>query len=89
MVTLNMFITVTRSPTGTVTMVKGRLNLEDKSYAGTVKLTWLPTVPTTPTTVVHFDHLITKAILKPNDDFKDYVNKNTRVCCIVYTHGIM
>lgn len=60
-------------------MLNGKLNLEDTSYAGTAKLTWLPTKPTTPTTLVHFDHLITKAILKPNDDFKDYVNKNTRV----------
>ena len=60
-------------------MVKGKLNLENTSYAGTTKLTWLSTTQATPTTLVHFDHLISKAILKPNDDFKDYVNKNTRV----------
>ena len=64
-------------------MVKGQLNLENTSYTGTAKLTWLPTTPTTPTTVVHFDHLISKAILKPNDDFKDYVNRNTRVCHVI------
>ena len=70
-------------------MVKGRLNLEDTNYAGTVKLTWLPTTPTTPTTVIHFDHMISKAILKKTDDFKDYVNKNTRVCNIIilYIYG--
>ena len=70
-------------------MVNGKLNLEDTNYAGTAKLTWLPDTPTTPTTVVHFDHLISKAILKPTDDFKDYVNKNTRVCNILYIVGIM
>lgn len=63
-------------------MVKGQLNLKDTSYAGTTKLTWLPTTPTTPTILVCFDHLITKAILKPTDDFKDYVNKNSRVCVL-------
>ena len=66
-------------------MVKGKLNLENTSYAGTTKLTWLPTTLATPTTMVHFDHLISKAILKPNDDFKDYVNKNTRVCNFMVT----
>lgn len=66
-------------------MVKGQLNLEDTSYAGTPKLTWLSMSPTTPTTIVRFDHLISKGVLKPNDDFKDYVNNNTRVCCVLST----
>jgi len=71
---------VSRLPSGAVTKLKGRLNLENTSFSGTAKLTWLADKDATPTTIVHFDHLITKAILKPTDDFKDYVNHNTKVC---------
>ena len=71
---------VTRLPSGVVTKVKGKLNLDNTSFAGTAKLTWLADKNTTPTILVHFEHLISKAILKPTDDFKDYINHNTKVC---------
>ena len=71
---------ITRLSSGVVTKVKGRLNLENTSFAGTAKLTWLADKDATPTTIVHFDHLISKGILKPTDDFKDYIKQDTKVC---------
>ncbi|XP_065885207.1 bifunctional glutamate/proline--tRNA ligase-like isoform X2 [Dysidea avara] len=75
----NVVITdIDRLPSGVVTKVKGKLNLDNTSFAGTAKLTWLADKNTTPTILVHFEHLISKAILKPTDDFKDYINHNTK-----------
>ena len=60
--------------------VEGRLNLEDTEYKNTQKLTWLAeTVDFTPTVCVHFENIITKGVLKPEDDFKDFVNYNSKV----------
>ena len=50
---------------------------EDKDYSNTIKLTWLPNVENQKITMKYFGHLITKAILEPDDDFKNYVNPNS------------
>ena len=53
-----------------------------QNFKDTVKLTWLAKTDKallTPTVCVHFDHIITKDVLKPQDDFKDYVNYNSKV----------
>ena len=60
-----------------------------QNFKDTVKLTWLAKTdkaPLTPTVCVHFDHIITKDVLKPQDDFKDYVNYNSKV--IINVHVI-
>jgi hypothetical protein len=53
-----------------------------QDYKNTTKLTWLAvtdSAPLLPTIAVHFDNIISKAILTKSDDFKDHVNKNTKV----------
>lgn len=70
-----------RDCSGHVTGLEGELALDDVDYKNTLKLTWLAKTdraPFTPTVCVHFDHLITKGVLKPDDDFKDYVNRNSK-----------
>lgn len=65
-----------------MTSVEAKLSLDDTEYKNRQKLTWLAEVdhaPLTPTVCVHFDHLITKGVLKPEDDFKDFVNHNSKV----------
>ncbi|EDO28250.1 predicted protein, partial [Nematostella vectensis] len=45
------------------------------------KLTWLadtPTAPTIPAVMVNFDNLISKGIITKTDDFKQFVNKNSK-----------
>ena len=67
---------------GKVVSLEGRLELENTDFKNTQKLTWLAdcgSAQTTPTICFHFDHLITKGVLKPEDDFKDYVNYHSKV----------
>ncbi len=33
----------------------------------------------TPAVCVHYDHIITKAIVAKDEDFKDYVNRDSKV----------
>ena len=71
-----------RDHSGHVTAVEGALNLENTEYKDTLKLTWLAKTdhtPATPTVCVHFDNLITKGVLKPEENFKDFVNRNSKV----------
>ena len=65
-----------------MTCLEGALALDDSDYKNTAKLTWLAkldSVAMTPTVIVHFDHLITKDVLKPDEDFKDFVNRDSMV----------
>ena len=67
--------------------VRGQLDLDNKDYKDKQRLTWLAvgghTPLATPTVCVHFDHLITKGVLKPDEDFKNFVNWNSKVCVSV------
>ena len=67
---------------GKVVSVEGQLALENTEFKNTQKLTWLAKcgpAQTTPTMCYHFDHIITKGVLKPEDDFKDFINYNSKV----------
>ncbi|CAH2002238.1 unnamed protein product [Acanthoscelides obtectus] len=66
---------------GQITKVEAQPNLEDKDYKKTLKLTWLAETAKaefTPTWCVYFDHLISKALLGKDEDFKQFVNHETR-----------
>lgn len=70
------------SENGKITSVEAEPNLDNKDYKKTLKLTWLADTkkaPFTPTWCVYFDHIISKPVLAKDEDFKQYVNKNTRV----------
>lgn len=67
---------------GQITSVEAEPNLENKDYKKTLKLTWLAdteSAPFTPTWCVYFDHIISKPLLGKDEDFKQFVNRNTRV----------
>ena len=69
--------------------MEGVLALDDTDYEKTPKLTWLAKVDAvamTPTVIVHFDHLITKGVLKPDENFKDFVNRDSKVSSFPYPH---
>ena len=54
-----------------------------QDFKKTQKITWLAeskVAPFTPTVCVQFDHIISKAVLGKDDDFKQFINSNTRVC---------
>lgn len=59
-----------------------KLNLDNKDYRKTQKVTWLADAsmaPPIPVTCVHFDHIITKPVLGKDDDFKNFLNKDSKV----------
>lgn len=72
-----------------IKQIIGQLNLENKDYKNTLKITWL-SIPSDkndninktnliPCYAVYFDHIINKPILGKDDDYKNFITKNTRV----------
>ncbi|XP_038616889.1 bifunctional glutamate/proline--tRNA ligase [Tachyglossus aculeatus] len=70
-----------RNPNGKIVSLDGKLNLENKDYKKTTKITWLAETPLAlpiPAVCVNYEHLITKPVLGKDEDFKQYVNKNSK-----------
>ncbi|XP_041970133.1 bifunctional glutamate/proline--tRNA ligase [Aricia agestis] len=70
-----------RDKDGTVTSIDGTPNLDNKDYKKTLKLTWLADTTQSPmveTYCVYFDHIISKALLGKDEDFKQYIGHKTR-----------
>ncbi|KAG5673819.1 hypothetical protein PVAND_003834 [Polypedilum vanderplanki] len=64
-----------------ITSIDAELNLSDTDFKKTLKLTWLCKQDPSeyPTTYcVYFDHIISKAVLGKNEDFKAYIGHETR-----------
>ncbi|KAK9509699.1 hypothetical protein O3M35_006955 [Rhynocoris fuscipes] len=65
---------------GRVVEVVAVPNLEDKNYKKTLKITWLADTdkaPLIPVVCLYFDHIISKAILGKDEDFKKYIDHTT------------
>ncbi len=65
---------------GTVTDIDAELNLDNKDFKKTLKVTWLASstsAPFTPVKCYHFDHIISKAVLDKDEDFKSYCTHQT------------
>lgn len=76
----NFFIDkIERDSAGNVTGLVGRAHPEATNFSKTKKMSWLAAVPDlVACTLVEFDHLISKAKLGDDEDFKDFVNPRTR-----------
>lgn len=73
---------VDKGAQGKVSKIVAEPNLDDKNYKNTLKVTWLaktPSAPLVPCKCVFFDHILSKQVLGKDDDFKDFVRKNTRL----------
>lgn len=73
---------VSRSADGKVDKVVAEPNLDDKNYKNTLKVTWLASTPSTPLVhciCVFFDHILSKPVLGKDDDFKQFVRKETQL----------
>ena len=56
--------------------------LDDNDYKKTQKMTWLAVAnqaPFTPVTCIHYDHILSKPVLSKEDDFKDFLNRDSKV----------
>ena len=77
----NIRITKINKKDGKVESVDAKLNLDDKDFKKTTKVTWLAEHPKcnwTPAVAVEFDNIITKPILEKDDDFKNFINRDSR-----------
>uniref|UniRef100_A0A9L0RM17 Bifunctional glutamate/proline--tRNA ligase n=1 Tax=Equus caballus TaxID=9796 RepID=A0A9L0RM17_HORSE len=70
-----------RNADGKIVSLDAKLNLENKDYKKTTKITWLAETARAlpvPAVCVTYEHLITKPVLGKDEDFKQYVNKNSK-----------
>ena len=72
---------VNKGGDGRVTSIDATPDLDNRDYKKTLKVTWLARTPKsdfTPTTCVYYDHIITKPVLDKDDDFKQFIGKDTK-----------
>ncbi|XP_068009603.1 bifunctional glutamate/proline--tRNA ligase isoform X6 [Melanerpes formicivorus] len=78
----NIVITkLNRNASGKIVSIDAKLNLDNKDFKKTTKITWLaetPRAPLIPTVCVNYEHLITKPVLGKDEDFKQYINQNSK-----------
>ncbi|KFP87297.1 Bifunctional glutamate/proline--tRNA ligase, partial [Acanthisitta chloris] len=78
----NIIITkLNRNSSGKIVSIDAKLNLDNKDFKKTTKITWLaetPRAPLIPTVCVNYEHLITKPVLGKDEDFKQYINQNSK-----------
>ncbi|XP_066236395.1 bifunctional glutamate/proline--tRNA ligase [Saccopteryx leptura] len=70
-----------KNANGKIVSLDAKLNLENKDYKKTTKITWLAETARAlpiPAVCVTYEHLITKPVLGKDEDFKQYVNKNSK-----------
>ncbi|XP_023285491.1 bifunctional glutamate/proline--tRNA ligase isoform X1 [Seriola lalandi dorsalis] len=79
----NLIITkINKGADGKVVSMEARLNLDNKDYKKTTKITWLTetnSAPLLPTVCINYQPLISKAVITKEDDFKEYINKNSKL----------
>lgn len=66
---------------GKVTAVKAKLDLDNKDFKKTLKVTWIADVeqsPTIPVKGARYDHIISKAIVGKDEDWKQFINFNSK-----------
>ncbi|XP_034232537.1 bifunctional glutamate/proline--tRNA ligase [Thrips palmi] len=77
----NLIIKKINRKGGKIESVEAEPNLDNKDFKKTLKITWLAETPKaefTPTYCVYYDHIISKAVLAKDEDFKTYIPKSTR-----------
>ena len=78
----NLMIKKINKKNGKVESVEAEDNTADTNFKKTLKVTWLcddeDQSPKTPAVLVYYDHIISKPILDKEDDFKNYVNKDSK-----------
>ena len=78
----NLVIKKVNKSNGKVVSVDAEDNTSNKDFKKTLKLTWLceneEKSPFTPSLLIYYDHIISKAILDKDDDFKNFVGQDSK-----------
>ncbi|CAL8361118.1 unnamed protein product [Gadus morhua 'NCC'] len=79
----NLVITkINKDAGGKVSSLEARLNLENTDFKKTTKITWLTDTqraPLLPAVCINYLHLITKPVLGKEEDFKAFINKESKL----------
>ncbi|KAM7015995.1 bifunctional glutamate/proline--tRNA ligase isoform 2-T2 [Tautogolabrus adspersus] len=79
----NLIITkINKGSDGKVVSMEARLNLDNKDFKKTTKITWLAetnSAPLLPTICINYQPLISKPVITKDDDFKEFINKNSKL----------
>ncbi|KAF7212688.1 transcript variant X1 [Nothobranchius furzeri] len=79
----NLIITkINKGADGKVMSMEARLDLDNKDFKKTTKITWLAetdSAPLLPTICINYQPLISKAVITKDDDFKEYINKKSKL----------
>lgn len=76
---------INRDENGIIQTIDASLNLDNKDFKKTYKLTWLNEDSVKVCKLMYYDHIITKSVLGKDEDFKDFVNRNSKVEVPVFT----
>lgn len=76
---------VTKNENGLVQSINVQLDLDNKDFKKTLKVSWLNEDSVQKAKLIYYDHIITKSILGKEEDFKTYVNKDSKVEVPVFT----
>ncbi|XP_055357767.1 bifunctional glutamate/proline--tRNA ligase-like [Paramacrobiotus metropolitanus] len=70
---------ITRNASGMIESVEADLDLDNKDYKKTTKLTWLPqNDKLVPTICMQYDYLISKGNLGKDEDFQKFINTDNK-----------
>ncbi|OTF70838.1 bifunctional glutamate/proline-tRNA ligase-like protein, partial [Euroglyphus maynei] len=84
----NLRITaVERSSDGLVTAIKAKLDLDNKDFKKTLKVTWLEETTKIPALLVYYDNIIKKPVLGKDDDFKEFLNRDSKMAIEAFVDG--
>lgn len=84
----NLKITsIERSSDGLVTAIKAKLDLDNKDFKKTLKVTWLEETTKIPAMLVYFDNIIKKPVLGKDDDFKEFLNRDSKMVIEAFVDG--
>lgn len=76
---------VNKNEDGIVTSIAATLDMDNKDFKKTLKVTWLNKDSVQSAKLFYYDHIITKSILGKDEDFKQFVNKDSKVEVPVFT----
>lgn len=76
----NLKITdVEKDSNGVVTSIKSNLDLDNKDFKNTLKVTWLEEKSNIPAILIYYDNIIKKPVLGKEDDFKEFLNLDSKM----------
>ncbi|KAH9496203.1 hypothetical protein Btru_010496 [Bulinus truncatus] len=78
---------INRDATNKITSIDADLDLANVDYKKTQKITWLAeteSAPFIPSVCLYYDHIISKPNLGKDEDFKAYINKNSKQEEVMY-----